>query len=200
MLVIFSVLSYLCQHGRTFVGAMLICFECWWQDIIRLPSLFQFIRRPLAKLISVLRAPKSKEGYAAIGGGSPLRKITDEQVYILHFSYLVLTSSHISLFWQNLFLVYRTLLSFFFFLNNFNYHFFPLEVGVLCAGILWCHFVWMVNYLYFFGLWYLLQAHALKMALEAKNLHANVYIGMRYWYPFTEEAIQQVSPWSLYWN
>lgn len=28
----------------------------------------------------MLRAPKSKEGYAAIGGGSPLRKITDEQV------------------------------------------------------------------------------------------------------------------------
>lgn len=46
--------------------------------------LFQFIRRPLAKLISVLRAPKSKEGYAAIGGGSPLRKITDEQVYMLY--------------------------------------------------------------------------------------------------------------------
>lgn len=30
----------------------------------------------------MLRAPKSKEGYAAIGGGSPLRKITDEQVEI----------------------------------------------------------------------------------------------------------------------
>lgn len=50
------------------------------QDIIRLPRLFRFLQRPLAQLISVLRAPKSKEGYAAIGGGSPLRKITDEQV------------------------------------------------------------------------------------------------------------------------
>lgn len=50
------------------------------QDIIRLPRLFQFLQRPLAQLISVIRAPKSKEGYAAIGGGSPLRKITDEQV------------------------------------------------------------------------------------------------------------------------
>ena len=39
----------------------------------------------------------------------------------------------------------------------------------------------------------MLQAQALKMALEAKNLSANVYVGMRYWYPFTEEAIQQVS-------
>ena len=51
-----------------------------WQDIIRLPRLFRFLQRPLAKLISTLRAPKSKEGYASIGGGSPLRKITDEQV------------------------------------------------------------------------------------------------------------------------
>ncbi|GAV67914.1 Ferrochelatase domain-containing protein [Cephalotus follicularis] len=83
-------------------------------DIIRLPRLFQFLQWPLAKLISVLRAPKSKEGYAAIGGGSPLRKITDE------------------------------------------------------------------------------QAHALKTALEAKNIPVNVYVGMRYWYPFTEEAIQQI--------
>ncbi|EEF45808.1 ferrochelatase-2, chloroplastic [Ricinus communis] len=83
-------------------------------DIIRLPRLFQFLQRPLAQLISMLRAPKSKEGYAAIGGGSPLRKITDE------------------------------------------------------------------------------QAHAIKMALEAKGMSANVYVGMRYWYPFTEEAIHQI--------
>ncbi|KAK6273898.1 hypothetical protein POUND7_010981 [Theobroma cacao] len=83
-------------------------------DIIRLPRLFKFLQRPLAKLISVLRAPKSKEGYAAIGGGSPLRKITDE------------------------------------------------------------------------------QADALRMALEAKNVCANIYVGMRYWYPFTEEAIEQI--------
>ncbi|XP_039006275.1 ferrochelatase-2, chloroplastic-like [Hibiscus syriacus] len=83
-------------------------------DIIRLPRLLRFLQGPLAKLISVLRAPKSKEGYAAIGGGSPLRKITDE------------------------------------------------------------------------------QADALRMALEAKNVHANVYVGMRYWFPFTEEAIEQI--------
>ncbi|GKB68984.1 ferrochelatase-2, chloroplastic-like protein [Tanacetum coccineum] len=82
-------------------------------DIIRLPRLFRFLQRPLAKLISTLRAPKSKEGYASIGGGSPLRKITDE------------------------------------------------------------------------------QADALKMALEAKEVPANVYVAMRYWYPFTEEAVQQ---------
>ncbi|TYI97919.1 hypothetical protein E1A91_D01G177900v1 [Gossypium mustelinum] len=64
--------------------------------------------------LAVLRAPKSEEGYAAIGGGSPLRKITDE------------------------------------------------------------------------------QANALRMALEAKNVNVSVYVGMRYWYPFTEDVIEQV--------
>ncbi|XP_066397235.1 ferrochelatase-1, chloroplastic-like isoform X1 [Miscanthus floridulus] len=49
-------------------------------DIIRLPRLFRFLQRPLAKLIYTFRASKSKEGYASIGGGSPLRKITDEQI------------------------------------------------------------------------------------------------------------------------
>ncbi|RWW24662.1 hypothetical protein GW17_00011043 [Ensete ventricosum] len=83
-------------------------------DIIRLPRLFRFLQRPLAKLISVIRAPKSKEAYAAIGGGSPLRRITDE------------------------------------------------------------------------------QALALKLALNDKALHANVYVGMRYWHPFTEEALHQI--------
>ncbi|CAA0824247.1 Ferrochelatase-1- chloroplastic/mitochondrial [Striga hermonthica] len=83
-------------------------------DIIRLPRLFRFLQRPLAQLISVLRAPKSKEGYAAIGGGSPLRKITDE------------------------------------------------------------------------------QGNELKLALEAKEVSANVYVAMRYWHPFTEEAVHQI--------
>eukprot|EP00262_Sarcandra_glabra_P014500 TRINITY_DN4260_c0_g1_i4.p1 TRINITY_DN4260_c0_g1~~TRINITY_DN4260_c0_g1_i4.p1 ORF type:complete len:355 (-),score=45.16 TRINITY_DN4260_c0_g1_i4:52-1116(-) len=83
-------------------------------DIIRLPRLFRFLQRPLAQLISVVRAPKSKEGYAAIGGGSPLGRITND------------------------------------------------------------------------------QAHALKMALEAKKMSVNVYVGMRYWHPFTEEAIHQI--------
>ncbi|KAJ0078532.1 hypothetical protein Patl1_24306 [Pistacia atlantica] len=48
-------------------------------DIIRLPRLYRFLQWPLAKLISVLLAPKSKEGYASIGGGLPLRKITNKQ-------------------------------------------------------------------------------------------------------------------------
>lgn len=83
-------------------------------DIIRLPRLFRFLQRPLAQFISVFRAPKSREAYASIGGGSPLRKITDE------------------------------------------------------------------------------QADALKVALKAKNIPAKVYVGMRYWHPFTEEAIEQI--------
>ncbi|KAH9308361.1 hypothetical protein KI387_036272, partial [Taxus chinensis] len=83
-------------------------------DIIRLPRLFRFLQKPLAQFVSVLRAPKSMEGYAAIGGGSPLRRITDE------------------------------------------------------------------------------QAGALEKALEEKNVPTKVYVGMRYWHPFTEEAIEQI--------
>ncbi|XP_052195693.1 ferrochelatase-2, chloroplastic isoform X2 [Diospyros lotus] len=83
-------------------------------DIIRLPRVFTFLQKPLAQLISVLRAPKSKEGYASIGGGSPLRQITDA------------------------------------------------------------------------------QAEELRKALCAKNVPAKVYVGMRYWHPFTEEAIEQI--------
>ncbi|XP_068647917.1 ferrochelatase-2, chloroplastic-like isoform X2 [Aristolochia californica] len=83
-------------------------------DIIRLPRMFRFLQKPLAQFISVLRAPKSKEGYASIGGGSPLRKITDA------------------------------------------------------------------------------QAEELRKSLWAKDVPAKVYVGMRYWHPFTEEAIEQI--------
>ncbi|XP_006580371.1 ferrochelatase-2, chloroplastic-like isoform X2 [Glycine soja] len=83
-------------------------------DIIRLPRLFSFLQKPLAQFVSVLRAPKSKEGYASIGGGSPLRRITDA------------------------------------------------------------------------------QAEELRKSLWSKNVPAKVYVGMRYWHPFTEEAIEQV--------
>lgn len=83
-------------------------------DIIRLPRLLRFLQQPLAKFISMMRAPKSMEGYASIGGGSPLRRITEE------------------------------------------------------------------------------QALALRVALEEKSIPAKVYVGMRYWHPFTEEAIRQI--------
>ncbi|MEM1311123.1 MAG: ferrochelatase [Cyanobacteria bacterium P01_H01_bin.153] len=81
-------------------------------EIIRLP--FPWLQKPLAWLISNSRAKTSQENYRQIGGGSPLRKITEEQ------------------------------------------------------GI------------------------ALKQSLEEKGHDAEIYIGMRYWYPFTEEAIARI--------
>lgn len=38
-----------------------------------------------------------------------------------------------------------------------------------------------------------IQAEELRKSLWEKNLPAKVYVGMRYWHPFTEEAIEQVS-------
>ena len=81
-------------------------------EIIRLP--FPWLQKPLACLISTLRAKKSQENYRQIGGGSPLRKITEA------------------------------------------------------------------------------QGEALQEQLSAIGQHAQVYIGMRYWHPFTEEAIARI--------
>ena len=51
-------------------------------DIIDFP--FSRIgRRPLAKLISSTRAKKAGQHYAAIGGGSPIRKFTERQAAAL---------------------------------------------------------------------------------------------------------------------
>ncbi|CAK6691256.1 ferrochelatase [Synechococcus sp. BSF8S] len=46
-------------------------------EIIRLPT--PVLQKPLAWLISSLRSNKSKEAYRSIGGGSPLRRITEQQ-------------------------------------------------------------------------------------------------------------------------
>lgn len=81
-------------------------------EIIRLP--FRWLQKPLAWFISTSRARRSQANYAQIGGGSPLRRITEQ------------------------------------------------------------------------------QARALKDALGRIGIEANLYIGMRYWYPFTEEAIAQI--------
>jgi protoheme ferro-lyase len=40
-----------------------------------------------------------------------------------------------------------------------------------------------------------IQAEELRKFLWAKNVPAKVYVGMRYWHPFTEEAIEQVFFW-----
>lgn len=38
----------------------------------------------------------------------------------------------------------------------------------------------------------------MKKSLREKNVPAEVYVGMRYWHPFTEEAIEQVPGQMLY--
>ncbi|MDX2232489.1 MAG: ferrochelatase [Leptolyngbyaceae cyanobacterium bins.349] len=81
-------------------------------EIIRLPV--PWLQRPLAWMISSSRAKTSQENYKKIGGGSPLRRITEE------------------------------------------------------------------------------QAQALQTQLQHQGHDATVYIGMRYWHPFTEEAIARI--------
>ena len=81
-------------------------------DIIRLP--WRAMQKPLAWLISTQRYKKSRGYYEKIGGGSPLRRITEE------------------------------------------------------------------------------QARALERALESRSISARVYVGMRYWNPFIEEALDQI--------
>lgn len=81
-------------------------------DIIRLP--WRPMQKPLAWLISRLRCKKSSGYYAQIGGGSPLRRITEE------------------------------------------------------------------------------QARALEQTLAANGTSARVYVGMRYWRPFLEEALDRI--------
>lgn len=81
-------------------------------DIIRLP--WRFLQKPLAWLIAAQRHKKSRGYYEKIGGGSPLRKITDD------------------------------------------------------------------------------QARALKEELARRGLEATIYVGMRYWDPLIEEALDRI--------
>jgi len=81
-------------------------------EIIRLPV--SWLQKPLAWFISTARSRKSQENYKEIGGGSPLRRITEE------------------------------------------------------------------------------QAQALQQQLQAEGKDARVYVGMRYWHPFTEEAVVRI--------
>ena len=83
-------------------------------DIIRLPPSIRFLQPAVAKLISSLRAPKSQAAYESIGGGSPLRSITQK------------------------------------------------------------------------------QGQALQDALTVRGIDSSVFVAMRYWHPYTEEAIAQL--------
>jgi len=78
-------------------------------EIIRLP--FRWLQKPLAWFIASRRTKTSQENYKQIGGGSPLRRITEA------------------------------------------------------------------------------QGEALKEQLSDLGQEANIYVGMRYWHPYTEEAI-----------
>jgi len=82
-------------------------------EIIRLP--FPWLQKPLAWFISSRRAKKSQENYKQIGGGSPLRRITEA------------------------------------------------------------------------------QGEALREQLLASGQEASIYVGMRYWHPYTEEAIARIT-------
>ena len=81
-------------------------------DIIRLP--WRALQRPLAWLIATQRYKLSRGYYEKIGGGSPLRRITDE------------------------------------------------------------------------------QARALEQALASRKIPAKAYVGMRYWHPYLEDAVEQI--------
>ncbi|MDJ0735459.1 MAG: ferrochelatase [Nostocaceae cyanobacterium] len=82
-------------------------------EIIRLP--FRWLQKPLAWFIATRRTHKSQENYRKIGGGSPLRTITEA------------------------------------------------------------------------------QGEALQSQLNALGMDSKIYIGMRYWHPFTEEAIARIT-------
>jgi protoporphyrin/coproporphyrin ferrochelatase len=51
-------------------------------DIINFPGSF-LARKPLAKLISTMRSKVAGQRYAAIGGGSPIRRLTEQQARAL---------------------------------------------------------------------------------------------------------------------
>ncbi|MFH7027933.1 MAG: ferrochelatase [Heteroscytonema crispum UTEX LB 1556] len=82
-------------------------------EIIRLP--IPWLQKPLAWFIASSRTKKSQENYKQIGGGSPLRRITEA------------------------------------------------------------------------------QGEALREQLHALGEDANIYVGMRYWHPYTEEAIAHLT-------
>ena len=54
-------------------------------DIINFPGSF-LARKPLAKLISITRSNVAGQHYAAIGGGSPIRRLTEQQARALELA------------------------------------------------------------------------------------------------------------------
>ena len=54
-------------------------------DIINFPGSF-LARKPLAKLISITRSKVAGQHYAEIGGGSPIRRLTEQQARALELA------------------------------------------------------------------------------------------------------------------
>ena len=54
-------------------------------DIINFPGSF-LARKPLAKLIALARSKRKRQDYAAIGGGSPIRRLTEQQARSLELA------------------------------------------------------------------------------------------------------------------
>lgn len=52
-------------------------------DIIRLPAILARLQKPIAWFIAKRRAPKSKEAYRSIGGGSPIVQYTSSQASMI---------------------------------------------------------------------------------------------------------------------
>lgn len=52
-------------------------------DLVQWPGPLALLRRPLARCVALLRAPRVREQYRAIGGGSPNNEITRQQAAVL---------------------------------------------------------------------------------------------------------------------
>src|SRR6202453_4672444 len=71
-------------------------------DIINFPGSF-LARKPLAKLISTTRSKVVRHHYAEIGGGSPIRRLTNQQARALEAAlrpHLAARTLGASLYWQ----------------------------------------------------------------------------------------------------
>ena len=78
-------------------------------DIIRLPSFLSPLQSIIALVISKRRAPKSREAYNSIGGGSPILKYSTAQASLLEESLHERYGHFYLLFNQSLHSVFPTL-------------------------------------------------------------------------------------------
>ena len=139
-------------------------------DIIRLPPLLSSFQKPIAAFISMRRAPKSIKAYNSIGGGSPIVKYTEEQAELVKaqlkevreplFCFLLLCARSA----RARVVVDPSIHQTFKmpFSNVANHR--PCGARVRSA------------------------ASSLRDPSKRHNVEVETYVGMRYWYPFTEEV------------